>query len=77
MRSKGIDLRGIAIVLTLILGAGTLTLLGACQEALFPKDAPRTQFDAYDKMRNQQAPEQTTDLFGRPQPALRQRLSQK
>jgi hypothetical protein len=52
-------------------------LFAGCQEVLFPKDAPRTQFEAYDRMRNQAAPEEEFDLFGRPQPALRERLSQK
>jgi len=52
-------------------------LLVGCQEVLFPKDAPRTQFEAYDRMRNQAAPQEQHDLFGRSEPALRERLSQK
>jgi hypothetical protein len=50
---------------------------GGCNEALFPANAPRTQFEAYDRMRNQAAPETEMDALGRPQPALRQRLSQR
>jgi len=52
------------------------SLLGGCQKALFPKDAPRTQFETYDRMRNRYAPLEEPDVFGNPQPALRSRLSQ-
>jgi hypothetical protein len=50
--------------------------LGGCQKALFPKDAPRTQYETYDRMRNISAPLEEPDVFGNPQPALRARLSQ-
>ena len=52
-------------------------LFAGCQEVLFPKNAPRTHFEAYDRMRIEAAPEEEYDVFGRPQPALRERLSQK
>ena len=51
-------------------------LFCGCQRALFPKDAPRTQYETYDRMRNKDAPLQEADEFGNPQPALRARLSQ-
>lgn len=48
---------------------------GGCQQALFPRDAPRHQFQAHDAMRGREAPLQEPDVFGNPQPALRARLS--
>lgn len=47
-----------------------------CQRVLFPKHAPRTQFETYDTMRNRHVPLTEPDVFGNPQPALRARLSQ-
>ena len=59
-----------------LIGALLFTAVGAtgCQRALFPTGQPRTQFDAYDAMRNRYTPLQETDVFGRPRPALRARL---
>jgi hypothetical protein len=65
------------IMLVIVAGMGGLIALGGCQEVLFPSDVPRTQFEIYDRMRNQYAPPEEPDVFGRPQPALRERLSQK
>jgi hypothetical protein len=45
-----------------------------CQRGLFPQDAPRTQFDSYNRMRGRYAPLEEPDVFGNPQPALRARL---
>lgn len=53
----------------------TCTLLLGCQKPLFPPDAPRTQFDAHDTLRNRYVPLEEPDVFGNPQPALRARLS--
>jgi len=53
-----------------------LTLCG-CQRTLFPKSSPRTQFDNYDIMRNRYTPLEKPDVFGNPQPALRERLTQR
>jgi hypothetical protein len=53
-----------------------VTLVGTgCQQALFPRDAPRHQFQAHQQMRGEYRPLQEPDLFGNPQPALRARLS--
>lgn len=49
--------------------------LQGCQKALFDKDAPRTQYETYDRMRNRAAPLEEPDVFGNPQPALRARLA--
>ena len=51
-------------------------LLCGCQKPLFPKDQPRTQFEIYDRMRNDNAQMTEPDEFGNPRPALRARLSQ-
>ncbi|UCD75900.1 MAG: hypothetical protein JSV91_03070 [Phycisphaerales bacterium] len=50
-------------------------LLGGCQKPLFPRNAPRTQFETYDLMRRRYQPLEEPDVFGNPQPALRARLS--
>ncbi len=60
----------------LLLATGVGTLLAGCQKALFPKDGHRTQFDLNDHMRRGFTPLQEPDVFGNPQPALRQRLTQ-
>lgn len=51
--------------------------LGAagCQKVLFPKNEPRSQFEAYDTMRQRFVPMEVPDVFGKPQPALRARLT--
>ena len=60
-------------MLFLLLG---IPAFGGCQKALFPKDAPRTQYETYDRMRSKAPPLTEPDVFGEPQPALRARLSQ-
>ena len=47
-----------------------------CQQTLFPPEAPRTQYEKYDRMRNRYTPTEEPDAFGNPRPALRARLSQ-
>lgn len=53
----------------------TVGFLVGCQKPLFPEDAPRTQFDAHDTLRNRYVPLEEPDAFGNMQPALRARLS--
>jgi len=55
----------------LSIGAGALC---GCQQPLFPEDAPRTQFENYDRLRRNYTPTEVPDVFGNPQPALRARL---
>jgi len=62
-------------LLARILPVLALALCG-CQKPLFPKSAPRTQYEAYDRMRSRYTPLEEPDVFGNPQPALRARLSQ-
>ena len=56
---------------------GLLLLLAGsgCQRALFPQNAPRTQFELHERMRGEYVPLEVPDVFGRPQPALRARLT--
>jgi hypothetical protein len=53
----------------------SLAASGGCRKVLFPKDAPRSQFESYDTMRQRFVPMETPDLFGKPRPALRARLT--
>ncbi|MBX3355797.1 MAG: hypothetical protein KF724_08870 [Phycisphaeraceae bacterium] len=46
-----------------------------CQKALFPENAPRTQFEAYEIMRQRYVPLEQPDVFGTPRPAVRARLT--
>ena len=64
------------VVSGLLLAGAGIACLGGCQKALFPKDEPRTQFESTDRMRGGFAPLEVPDVFGNPQPALRQRLIQ-
>ena len=61
-----------SILVSLLLGAA---LLAGCQRSLFPPNAPRTQFETYDRMRQRYIPTEEPDVFGNPQPALRARLA--
>ncbi len=60
----------------LLLAAAGGACLAGCQKALFPQDEPRTQFETTDRMRGGFVPLEEPDVFGNPQPALRQRLTQ-
>lgn len=59
-------------VLALAMLAGTLV---GCGKALFPQDEARTQFDRYDRSRDEYAPMYIEDEFGRQRPNLQGRLS--
>jgi hypothetical protein len=65
-------MRRAAVIIALLGGM----LLTGCQKALFPKNEPRTQFEVYDRMRSGYVPLEEPDVFGKPQPALRSRLTQ-
>jgi hypothetical protein len=45
-----------------------------CSKPLFPDNAYRTQYDHYDRLRGEFVEARQTDPYGRPVPALRQRL---
>lgn len=51
------------------------TMAGGCQKSLFPENQPRTQFEAYEIMRQRYVPLEEPDVFGTPRPAIRARLT--
>lgn len=57
----------------LALLAGVLAL-GGCQDPLFPKDTPRSQYSRYEALRGRERPDKQINTFGREEPALRERL---
>jgi hypothetical protein len=58
------------------IGPGLLLLAG-CKKPLLSPDDERSQFDRYDAIRNQRAPQSVYDEFGRKRPNLRPRLLSK
>ena len=46
-----------------------------CQDVLFDKSDPRTQFETHDRLRQRYVPLEEKNVFGETQPALRARLS--
>ena len=68
--------RANAWVLAALFPAMVISGLG-CAKALFPKSSNRTQYDQYDRLRGQYVSEELTDVYGRPQPALRARLTRR
>ncbi|MCH2140288.1 MAG: hypothetical protein MK100_04550 [Phycisphaerales bacterium] len=58
--------------LLLMLLAAPLT---GCYRPLFDEKLPRHQYEDYDTARNGAMPTEEYDLFGNPQPTLRQRLA--
>jgi len=60
------------------LGALLLAVaLCGCQRPVLPADQPRTQFDRFDRVRNQTTPQYVEDEFGRRRPNIGGRLSPK
>ncbi len=57
--------------------AGAAIGLAGCQKPLFSDRYQRTQFDRYDRSRNQFAKQYVEDEFGRKEPNLWGRLSPK
>ncbi len=66
------------LVRGVLLTAAPLALCAACvagcSKPLLSPEEERTQFDRYDAIRNQYAPQYTEDPFGRRHPNLRARL---
>jgi uncharacterized lipoprotein YehR (DUF1307 family) len=54
-----------------------VSLCGCNRGALFSKNSQRNQFEAYNTMRYGTQITQQPDLFGLPEPALRERLGKK
>jgi hypothetical protein len=55
-------------------GAGVVGMTAGCQRALFPPDAPRSQYDRIDTIRDRRPPAYFFDEFGTRRPNLRGRL---
>jgi hypothetical protein len=64
------------MLITLSAAAALAALVG-CQKPLFPANKPRTQFDRFDEVRNQSAPQYVQDEFGRRRPNIKGRLEPK
>jgi hypothetical protein len=65
---------------TRCIGWMTLAMLAAalctgCNKPLFPENSARTQFETYDRLRQQSTPLEEEDEFGQKRPALRARLA--
>ena len=60
------------VVLVAALGAGAAA---GCNKPLFPENSARTQFETYDRLRQQSTPLEEEDEFGQKRPALRARLA--
>ena len=69
--SSGGVVRGLRLVVLVALLIG----VAGCQRPLFNDKDPRSQFDTYDLLRQQNQSLLVPDEFGNPQPALRARLS--
>jgi hypothetical protein len=59
-----------------MIGLLVTAFLAGCQRSLFTTETPRHQFETYDTLRYNYVPLEQPDVFGNPQPALRERLSQ-
>ena len=53
---------------------GSVAAVG-CNKPLFPENSARTQFETYDRLRQQSTPLEEEDEFGQKRPALRARLA--
>lgn len=58
--------------IVLLLAAGSMS---GCQKVLFPQKSTRSQFEDYDRLRQRYVPMEVPDMFGKPRPALRARLT--
>lgn len=59
------------VLLMAVVGLG---LCAGCQEQLFPRDEPRSQYDRFDTVRDRHAQDKLEDEFGNQRPNLRGRL---
>ena len=57
-----------------LLALASVALVGGCAKPILSPDDDRSQFDRYDAVRNQYAPQYVFDEFGRRKPNLRARL---
>jgi hypothetical protein len=60
--------------LLLLFLLGALALITGCEQQLFSKDEPRSQYDRFDAVRDRRQPPEVEDEFGNKHPNLRGRL---
>jgi len=68
--------RRTVVFLMVCMGVGAPSMTG-CSQPLFSPKKQRSQFDRYDRSRNQFAPQVVEDEFGREEPNLWGRLEPK
>ncbi len=68
--------RKAAAICSVVVCVAITSALGGCTKPLFPDNTYRTQYDQYDRLRGSFVEPHQTDLYGKPVPALRQRLRQ-
>ncbi|MCH7791937.1 MAG: hypothetical protein IID31_06625 [Planctomycetes bacterium] len=61
----------------LLILAGVFGASAGCSEVLFDPKKPRTQYDRYDRIRGDYAPQYIEDEFGQRRPNLRGRLGRR
>ena len=61
----------------LLMLAGVCIASAGCAEVLFDPKKPRTQYDRYDRLRGDYAPQYIEDEFGQRHPNLRGRLGRR
>jgi hypothetical protein len=69
---SGCQTRFVASVTLAIISSVAFT---GCNKPLFPENSARTQFETYDRLRQQSTPLEEEDEFGQKRPALRARLA--
>lgn len=67
--------RLVSTLLPILLVAAVAAPTSGCQKVLFPAKSTRSQFEDYDRMRQRYTPMEVPDMFGKPRPALRARLT--
>ncbi len=70
-------LRAMRIALLSLLAVVVLAATGCQRPFGVHTDAPRTQYETYDRVRNRYVPVTETDVFGQERPALRARLQRR
>ena len=65
----------VCIVVVAVLGSGWLMV--GCTPGPLNSELPRTPYGRYQDLRGGEPPQEETDSFGNPRPALRARLSPK
>lgn len=68
-------MRRTRLVACIVTAVGAALACSGCNKPLFPENSARTQFETYDRLRQQSTPLEEEDEFGQKRPALRARLA--